>query len=249
MIPSRDNTFVLVGDRNSDGLCLRIDNQGTVLQEKLFDTGQIDIFSDVDQIKPDNSNLAIVGLSVKNEGAAGMSSEIFILLYDPNFKTTHEGRFMGWRAISALSLVMLRPKVCYLDNGNIVVLYSKESSDPNDLKTRLWTRCYTHELELLWDKEIFVADKPPFAMYITDRESGGFIVGIIQHITQQSDSLEFNLFDNGGSKIDQINYKGIIGTGGFNLMRVNNRIIAVVEDGTPDNIKQASIKAKVIALD
>jgi len=245
MIPSRDNTFVLVGDRNSDGLCMRIDNQGNVLEEKLFDTGQIDIFSDVDQTKSDSSNLAIVGLSFKNEGAAGMSGKNFILLYDPNFKTIHEDLFMGWKSVPMLSLVMLRPKVCCLDNGNIVVLYSKENTDPNDLKTQLWTKCYTRELELLWEKEVFTADKTPFTFDIVSSGPGGFVVGIVL----QLDGLELYSFDRNGIKKDYVQYKNMVGPAGFNLMNVKNKTIAVFEWGTEGNIKKCSMKARVIALD
>ena len=123
----------------------------------------------------------------------------------------------------------------------------KKSADPN--KTLLWVRCYTQELKLLWNKEIFATDKKPFAMDITARESGGFTVGIIQNIVQQSNSLELDSFNNEGSKIDQINHKGIIGIGGFNLIHLNNKVIAVFEEGTTGNIKECTIKAKVIALD
>jgi hypothetical protein len=104
-------------------------------------------------------------------------------------------------------------------------------------------------LKLLWDKEIFVADKQPFAMDITSRGSGGFTVGIIQYIVQQSNSLELDSFDNEGSKIDSDNIKGIIGIGGFNLMHINNETIVLFEEGTEGNIKECSVKAKVIALD
>jgi hypothetical protein len=141
-----------------------------------------------------------------------------------------------------------QPKVCCLDNGNIAVLYKKESADPN--KTLLWARCYTQELKLLWNKEIFTADKKPFAMDITARESGGFTVGIIQDIVQQSNSLELDSFDNEGSKIDYTEYKGMVGFPGFNLMRLGSRTIAVFEEFSGQgNIKEITIKAKVIALD
>jgi hypothetical protein len=245
MIPLQDNTFVLIGDRNSDGLCLRIDNQGSVLQEKLFDTGQIDIFSGIDLTKSDDSNSALAiasisfGMMSKNPNENLSKDSIFIC--DANFKTIYEDHFTG--GISHL----LFPKVCCLDNGNIAVLYKKESADLN--KTFLWVRCYTNELKLLWDKEIFITDREPFAMDITARESGGFTVGIIQHIVQQSNSLELCSFDDKGNKIDQIKHKGIVSIGGFNLIRVPGKTIAVFQEGTAGNIKECSIKAKVIALD
>ena len=142
---------------------------------------------------------------------------------------------------------LLLPKVCCLDNGNIAVLYKKENADPN--KTLLWTRCYTKELKLLWDKEVFVADKQPFAMDITSRNSGGFIIGIVRHIIQQSGGLELCSFDDEGDKVDQIKYQGLVGIVGFNLMNVKDRTIVVFDWGTEGNIKECSIKAKVIALD
>lgn len=250
MIPLQDDTFVLVGKRDSngdsDGLCTRIDGQGTIMQEKLLDMGQTEIFSGVDQMKSDNSNFVIAGISFKisiKDPNANFSKN-FIFICDPSLKTIYEDYFTG--GVSQL----LFPKVCCLNNGNIAVLYKKESADPN--KTLLWTRCYTQELKLLWDKEIFVADKTPFAMDIISRGSGGFTVGIIQYIVQQSGGLEFDSFDDEGSKIDQINYKGIIGIGGFNLMHLNNKIIAVFEEGTAGKITgnpKGTREAKVIALD
>lgn len=247
VIPLQDNTFILVGKRDGDGYCLKIDNQGKIIQEKLLDTNQTNvtnIFSGVDQIK---SNLAVVGLSanLSMKDYHKNYAESFILIYNPNLILVHEDHFANENSVSMFSL--LPPKVCCLDNGNIAVLYKKESADPN--KTLLWVRCYTKELRLLWDKEIFVADKQPFAMDITARYSGGFTVGIIQSIVQQSNSLELDSFDDEGGKINQINHKGIIGIGGFNLMHLNNKVIAVFEEGTPENIKEASIKTKVIALE
>jgi hypothetical protein len=244
MIPSRDNAFVLVGKRDSVGSCLRIDSQGRTSQEKLLNKDKMNIFSGIDQIKSDDSNLALAGVSfgMMSRNPNENLSENSIFLCDSNLKTIYEDHFTGGR-----SYFLLSPKVCCLNNGNIVVLYEKENADPN--KTLLWTRCYTKELKLLWDKEVFVADKPTFAMDITARGSGGFTVGVIQYIVQQSNSLEFDSFDNEGSKIEQINHKGIFGIEGFNLMHLNNKVIVVVEELTPVNSKDASMKAKVIALD
>jgi len=248
MIPFQNDTFVLVGKRDSNGLCTRIDSQGRILQEKLLDSDQKNIthiFSGIDRIKSDGSNsaLAIAGVSFgrmsKDPNENLSKNSIFIC--DPNLKTIYEAHFTG--GISHL----LFPKVCCLNNGNIAVLYKKENADPN--KTLLWVRCYTNELKLLWDKEIFVADKQPFAMDITGRDSGGFTVGVIQYIVQQSNSLEFNSFNNKGSKIEQINHKGVIGMGGFNLMNVKDKTIAVFEWGTDRTVADWAIKAKVIAID
>lgn len=247
MIPLQDNTFVLVGKRESDGFCLRIDNNGRVLQEKLFDLGNTEMFSGADKLKSDDSTLAVVGLSANlsmNDYHKNYA-ESFILIYDPNLILVHEDHFANENSVSMFSL--LPPKVCCLNNGNIAVLYKKENADPN--KTLLWVRCYTKELKLLWDKEIFVADKQPFAMDITARDSGGFTVGVIQSIVQQSNSLELDSFDDEGGKINQINHKGIIGIGGFNLMHLNDKVMAVFEEGTQGNIKESSVKTKVIALD
>ncbi|MDD5135496.1 MAG: hypothetical protein PHP01_08815, partial [Phycisphaerae bacterium] len=116
-------------------------------------------------------------------------------------------------------------------------------------KTLLWVRSYTRKLKLLWDKEIFIAEKQPFAMDITAGDSGGFTVGIIQYIVQQSNSVELASFDNEGSKIDSYNIRGIIGIGGFNLMHLDNKVIAIFEESPLENIKEYTIKTKVITLD
>jgi hypothetical protein len=243
MIPLQGNTFVLVGDKDSNGLCLRTDNQGRIIREEQFDIGRTEKFTGADWIKSDNSSIAIVGLSVKDENTVGMSGENFIVLYDPNLKMMHEAYFTGWKSMPALSLVL--PKVCCLDNGNIVVLYNKDT----DPKTRVWARCYTQELKLLWEKELFAIEKSPnklpFCFDVISRGSEGFVAAILTPI----ESLEFYFFNTDGTQTDHIQYKGMVSFPGFNLIRANGKTIAVFKEGTAGNIKECSIKAKVIALD
>lgn len=252
MLSLRDNTFALVGDQNNDGLCLQIDNQGKKLKEEQFDAGRNEKFTGVDLIKSDNPRLVIVGLSVKhsNELNAGFSGDNFVLLYDPNLKIVHEDYFSGWKSILALSLVALYPKVCYLDNGNIVALYNKENSDPDDTKTKLWARCYTQELKLLWEKEVFAAEKlpnkSPFYFYLIPYGSKGFVSVIIK----PTESLEFYFFNGFGNKIGYYEYRGLVVTSGFNLIQINDKTIAVFEEFSGQgHIKEIAIKAKIIALD
>jgi len=238
LISLQDNTFALAGDRNSDGLFLRIDSQGRIIQEKLFDMGYLEMFTGVDRLKPDNLSLAVVGtsarISVKNP--AESSAENFILIYDSSQRIVHEDYFI--EGIPGL----LFPRVCCLNNGNVIVLYRKKNEDT---KTRIWARCYTQELKLLWEKEIFAADRTPFAFDVTSCTSGGFVVGIVLQI----DGLEFHFLNEDGTKTGYTLYKGMVGMASFNLMRANNRTIAVFEEGTAGNIQECTIKTKVIALD
>jgi hypothetical protein len=253
MISLQDDTFVLVGDQNSDGLLLLIDKQGKTLREEKFDSGRYDIFSDSDWIKTNNPHLVVVGVSFNqsSEPNTGIYGDNFILLYDPNLKMVHEDYFTGWKSISAVASAAMPPKVCYLDNGNIVVLYNKqsaESEDPN--KTKVWARCYTQEMKLLWDKEIFEGDsfpnKIPFHFYLIKYGSKGFVSVKIK----PAERLEFYYFDESGSKIGYYEYKGLVGTPGFNIIRMSDKIIAVFEEFSGEgNIKNITIKTKVIALD
>ena len=153
--------------------------------------------------------------------------------------------------MSAVALVALFPKVCYLDNGNIIVLYNKQSPESEDPdKTKVWARCYTQELKLLWDKEIFAGDsfpnKLPFHFYLIKYGSKGFVSVIVK----PTEKLEFYYFNESGSKIGYYEYKGLIGSSGFNLVRMSDKIIAVFEECSGQgNIKDITIKTKVIALD
>ncbi|MHB0945584.1 MAG: hypothetical protein ACYC3B_00245 [Sedimentisphaerales bacterium] len=248
MIRLQDNTFVLVGDKDNDALLLRFDKQGNTIHKELFDVGQTEKFSGVDQIEPDNSNLAVVGISanLSKKNDVENFAENFIVIYDSNYKIVYEDYFARCTSVSMFSLT-LQPKVCCLENGNMVVLYRKESADPN--KTLLWTRCYTQELKVIWEKEIFAADKAPeklpFFFDVALNGSKGFVVAIIKSLT----GLEFYSFSEAGSKTSYAEYKSMVDASGFNLMQINNRTIAVLKEGTVGNIKECTIRAKVIALE
>lgn len=239
-IPLQDDTFALVGDRNSDGLYLRIDNQGSIIQEILFDIGHTEKFTGVAQVKSENLSLAVVGISAKisTKDPNENSAENFILIYDSNDKITNDDYFAGEIPM------ILSPKVCCLDNGNIIVVHKKKSEFS---KTRLWARCYTKELKLLWEKEIFVADRFLFSFDVASRGTTGFVVGMAQQ-----ECLEFYFLDQDGVKIDYVEQKGVPGGVfgvGLNLIRLNDKTFAVFKEGTAGNIKECTIKAKVIALD
>lgn len=238
LISLQDNTFILVGDRGGDGLCLRVNSQGDIVQEKLFDIGGREILTGVDVVKSNNSNLAVVGLSpnISIENPVENSAENFILIYNSDLKIVHEDYFTeGFPGL-------LLPKVCCLDNGNIIVVYKKKSEHA---KAQLWARCYTQELKLLWEKEIFVADKLPFSFDVTSCGSAGFVIGVVL----QLDGLEFYSFDKDGKKTGYTLYEGMVGISGFNLMCLNNKAIAIFKEGTAGNINECTIKAKAIALD
>lgn len=241
LIPLQDNTFALIGDRNGDGLYLRIDGQGKTIQEKSFEMGYHEMFTGVAQLKSDNLSLAVVGLSARifPKNPTESSAENFILIYDSNQKLIHEDYFT--EGIPGL----LFPKVCCLDNGNLIVLYLKKSEVS---EVRLWARCYTQELRLLWEKEIFVSNSFLFSFDVTSFVSAGFVAAMAQR-----ECLEFYFLDNNGAKIGHVEYKGVpggaFGVAGLNLIPVNGEIIAVFKEGTAGNIKECTIKAKVIALD
>jgi len=243
LIRLQDNTFALIGDRNGDGLCLRVDAAGRPIQEEVFDMGAREMLTGVDSLKSDNLNLAVVGLSasIYPEEPNQNSAENFILMYDPNMKIVHADYFA--EEIPG----PLFPKVSCLDNGNIMLVYRKASSDS---KTRLWARCYTQELEVLWEKEIFSADespnKLPFYFDVTSCGSKGFVVGVLTPL----EGLKFYCLDKDGGKVDYTGYKGMVSIPGFNLMRIIGRTIAVFEEYSGlGKIEEISVKAKVIALD
>jgi len=241
LIPLQDETFASVGNRNGNGLYLRIDNKGNIIQKNLFDIGNNEIFSGVDRIKSENLSLAVVGLSVKisikdpNENSA----ENFILMCDSNGRFVNDDYFNG-----EIPSGILFPRVCCLDNGNIIVVYNKRSVKT---KTQLWARCYTQELKLLWEREILSTDRFLFSFDVASRDTTGFVVGMAQQ-----ECLEFYFLDQDGVKIEYVEQKGVPGGVfgvGLNLMCLNDRIIAVFEEGTAGNINECTIKAKVAALD
>jgi hypothetical protein len=237
LIPFHDNTFLLVGGRSGEGLYMRIDNEGRIIKEKLFNRGQHELFTGASRMPSDSSYLIVVGISAKNSNKMSFdgSPENFILLYDPNDKVIYEDYFTGGDS------VMLQPKVCCLDNGDIVIVFYNK---PNkDSKAGLWARYYTQELKLLWEKQLFDVDNPIFFFDVTSCKTDGFVVGI-----GQIEGLKFYFLNKNGTQIDSVRYKGMAGIPGFNLMRVNGKTIAVFEEGSEGNIKEMTIKAKVIAL-
>jgi hypothetical protein len=242
LIPFKNNTFIFVGSEKGNNLRLLTDHEGKILnkkQEKLFDVGQHESFTDAALMRSNNSNLAVVGRGLANitrEMTFEQPAENYIVIYGPNDEILFGDSFAGG------SSILLPPKVCYLDNGNIVVLYAKKNAN---LKTEFWARCYSQELKLLWEKLVFVADKLPFFFNITSRNQAGFVVGLSP---QMLEGLEFYFFDKNGTQVDNAHYKGMVSASGFNLMRINEKIIAVFEEGSSGSAKDLIIKTKVIAF-
>jgi len=242
LMPFQNNTFILVGGRNGDGVLQQINNQGKILREDQFDNERNECFTGVDLINSNSSSLAVVGSSIKLADAN--SADNFILIYDPNYKIIHED---WWKSsVSGFALVTARPKICCLGDASIVV-YNRESGNS---KICLWARCYTQELKILWEKEIYCIEKSsgklPFYFDISTHNSMGFVVAIIT----PAEGLGFYSFDVVGNKVGYSEYKGMIGSPGFNLTRMNGRTMAIFEESSGyGKIKDITIKAKVIALD
>lgn len=239
MISLENGTFALVGGRSKDGTYLRIDNQGKIIKEVPFDMGETEKFTGVTQLKSDRMNLAVVGLSIGGsmKESQGNLAENFILIYDSNDILIYEDYFTGILPRIAL------PKACCLSNGNIIVtFYNKQSEDS---AIGLWAHCYTPKLNLLWKKEVFSADKSLFPFDLTSQSSGGFAVAILSPVK----GLKLYSFNKNGSKIGFTEYKGMVGTSGFNLIQISNRTIAVFEEGSPGSIKEVTIKAKIVAFE
>jgi hypothetical protein len=231
IIPLQDDTFTFVGIKDGNGLYMRINSQGGTIQEKLFDLGQSEVFADADRLKSDNTSLVVAGTSGDLSKAY---SKNFVLIYDANDKIISEDYFIGKYP------PLLLPKVCSLDNGDIIAVYTKAGADPN--KTLLTARCYTNKLKLLWEKEILSTNRI-FTFDVISYHSGFIVAAALNN-------LEFHSFSEDGTKIDYMQYsKDMIGIPGFNLMHLNSKVITVFEENTPGNIKKCSIKAKVIALD
>jgi hypothetical protein len=239
MVFIKKATFALVGARKDDGFYLRIDKRGKILNEVSFDMGQTEILSGAATLKPDNTNLAIAGLSGRNPNNESKENSVdnFILIYDPNDTLLQEDYFIG--AFPGITF----PKVCCLDNGNLVVgFYNK---DKKESKSGLWARCYTQKLEFLWEKELFSIENSSFSFDIISCGSIGFRIAILNPIK----GLKIYTFNENGDLIGSIEYRGMVVNPGFNLMRVGGKTIAVFEEGSPGRIEEVTIKAKVIALD
>lgn len=239
IISLENDTFALIGDRLKDGFYLRIDDQGKIMKEVPFDMSQTEKFTGAAQLKSNSLNLAVVGLSVgKSEKEWNDSvAENFILIYDPNDILIYEDHFTG------VLPGIIFPKVCCLTNGNIVMVFFNKLKEDSD--AGLWARCYTQKLKLLWEKEIFSVDEPSFLFDMTLHSSDAFIVAKIT----PAKGVGFFAFNENGNRIGFVEYKGMVGMSGFNLIRMHNRTIAVFEEGSPGNIQELTIKAKVIALD
>jgi hypothetical protein len=239
LISLPNNTHILIGGQNSYGAYWRIDNQGKIIKEKTFKHGGQERFTGADSIKSHDSNFVVVGLSAKMKGKMNFegSTENFILVYDVNDNLIHEDYFAGGDSISIL------PKVCSLNDGNIVTVFYKKQ-DPNS-KAGLWARRYTSELKMLWEKEIYPIDISIFSFDIISSGSDNFVIAILT----SKEGLKIYTFGEEGHKIEYNEYKGMVGIPGFNIMRMNNRTIIVFEEGSAGNIKELTIKAKVVALD
>gem|GEM_PF-6305671 len=244
LISFLDNTVLGVGATNTNGFCVKLNNHGEIIEQALFDVGQNEIFTSTDWSKNEKPNIVAVGLSFKlaNQETEESYAQNFIILYDPNLNMVHEDYFMGWTSMSPFSL-MLKPKVCYLEDGNIVVVYNKENSD---LKMQLWARCYTPEFKILWDKDILPVDANIFSFDLVSTESGGFLMAVVK---DQVEKVEFSYWDKECQIIKKSYYNGLVATHCFNLIRMKNKTIAIFEEYSGrGNMKDITIKAKIIAL-
>ncbi len=241
VIPIQDE-FILIGGKRGDGLYLRLDCEGKTVQEDILDYGKSAMLTGGDQIgSGEKSDLAVVGLSVKmsTEEPNESSVENLMLIYDANGQMVYEDRFLG----KLPSLGLLFPKVCSLRKGSIaMVFYNQEEKGS---VTKLWARCYSPELALLWEKEILAKNKPLSRFDVVSSGTGGFVVVAVTPL----ESLEFYSFNEKGRRTGYAEYKGMVGTPGFSVLRVNNKIISVFEEGSEGSIKELTIKAKVVAFD
>lgn len=133
------------------------------------------------------------------------------------------------------------PKVCRLNNGNLVMVFYHQNK--KDDKAELRARCYTSELKLLWEKDLFTTEQKFFSFDMASHKNG-FVVAI-----PSLEGLKFHSLNEHGGKTGYTEYKRMVGTPGFHLMRVGGKTIAVWEKGGPGNIKELTIKARVIAFD
>lgn len=231
-----DNSFILIGSQEENGIYLRIDNQGRIVRKQTFDIGKREFFSGAVYL-PSSGNVVISGLSI---GDVSKDSNIdnFVLIYDPNDKLIHEDTFIGDCPEMLISL----PKICCQDMGHLIVVFYHKNKENN--KAGLRARCYTHTLKLLWEKDLFSTDQIYFNFNLTPNRSNGFSVAVLS-----LKGVFFSSYDEKGSRIYGREYKGMTGFFGFNLIRVHDAVIAVFEEGGPGRIEDISIKTKAVRFE
>jgi hypothetical protein len=236
LIAVTDNNFIMVGGNGNDAVFLRISDRGRIISKQLFDLDQSELFTSVARIGSNSSNLVVVGLATRMNGkmAFDANASDFVLLCDLSGRIINEDYFESSKS------VLLQPKVSCMADGTIVVLYNKVASNG---RTLLFARCYTQELKFLWEREIFATNESTFAAEICSRNPPGFVIGILQN-----NRIGFHFYKTDGSEIDHTSYTGFIGVSKLYLGRVNDKIVSVFEQGSPGNIKEFTVKIKVLAL-
>lgn len=93
MIPLARQTFLLIGDENADALAMKIDARGTLLWEKTFDRGKMELF--VDGLALPNGDVVLVGNSGEYNVFHAGPSQVWVGRYSPQGKLMAEAHFAG----------------------------------------------------------------------------------------------------------------------------------------------------------
>ncbi|MCK4914232.1 MAG: hypothetical protein KAI59_06625 [Planctomycetes bacterium] len=233
---SSNNSIVLAGHQGTDGLLIKLDNNGNEKWNVPFDLGKTEIFTDA-AVKSNVIYVTGITVNIREANKMGFGSETknFLLIYDVDGQLLKQDYFKG---VCSTKL----PQVTQLENGNVLVAYDKSE---DITATDLNVRAYSPDLTLLWETQVVEAEGsgPPGYFKIIAVSGDRFFIGAVFN----GGELVIVECSSNGQVIERWSLGKIVGPyGELHIEALGGKVYAVF--GTPSYGNFQNVKIMALAF-
>jgi len=233
---STNDSVVLAGRQENNGLLIKLDALGNEVWKKTFDIGETEVFTDV-AVESDEIYVAGFTAPIRAPNKMGFGSEVqnFLLLYDTNGQLIKENYFEG---VFSTKL----PQVARLKSGTVLVAYDKSK---NVTAVDLNVRAYSSDLKPLWETQMVKAGGggPPGCFRIVAVSGDRAFVGVVFN----GGELVIAECASDGKVIERWTLGKTVGPhGGLHLAELDRRVYAIF--GTPSYGNFQNVKTMILAF-
>lgn len=238
MISCSNGSIILVGQHSKDGIIMKLNLDGNIVWEKIFNINQINILSSA-VCAFDRNNFYVAGMSASMVGKMMLAepATISVLSYDGNGELQTEDSFEGGLAPWPSSL----PKIIRLSSGIVLVVYDKSK---NGKATELYARAYNPDLSLLWEKQLLQTkeDGPPASFDICATSNDRFALACVVDYWD----LRIFEYEADGTILQTLDLNREVGPGRVYVNYLVGEIIVASATKLKENEKEAKIKVLAI---